>query len=427
MPKWCLMTLLLTRYFPLSALVLGLYSLQPATSEKSLHDHWVGTWATANLARNNRLSPMNANDTTYRQILRTSIAGDLVRVELSNEEGTEPLVIGAAQVALSDAEKGRPGDIELGSAHTLTFNRKSSVTIAPGAVAISDSCALRVPATTELAVTLFVPGQTLSTITWHDSAHTTSIMAQGNAVSQASFADPALHAQKDTSWFFLKSVDVQASPHAGAVVAFGDSITNGAGATLDANTVWPSVLAVRLQSDSARRNLAVLNEGIGGNRILHDETGLSALARFNRDVLALPGVRAVILFEGINDIGHATDPVKPYDVVSAEDLIQGLSQLASRAHAKNLKVYGATLTPYVGAKYQSAAGEAMRERLNTWIRTTNQFDGVLDFAEATEDPGHPHVYLPANDSGDHLHPSDAGYKAMADAVKLRLFAQLLKN
>ncbi len=417
---------LFMRYLPVCVFIFGLYSLVPAASEKPLHEHWVSTWATANLARNNRLSPISASDTTYRQILRTSLAGDLVRVAFSNEYGAEPLTFGAAQIALS-VVRGSPGDIELGSAHALTFNHKSSVTVQPGAVVISDPCAMRVPALTQLAVTLFVPGETLSTITWHDSAHTTSIMAQGNVVSQASFADPALHAQKNTSWFFLKSVDVQASPHAGAVVAFGDSITNGAGATLDANTAWPSILAVRLQSDPETRNLAVLNEGIGGNRILHDETGLSALARFNRDVLALPGVRAVILFEGINDIGHATDPLKPYDVVSAEDLIEGLSQLASRAHAKNLKVYGATLTPYVGAKYQSAAGEAMRERLNTWIRTTNQFDGVLDFAEATEDPGNPHIYLPADDSGDHLHPSDAGYKAMADAVRLKLFAQLLKN
>ena len=415
------------RHVSVFVLVLGLCPLLPAQSRKPQPHPWVGTWATANLARNNRVNPINAGDTTYRQVLRTSIAGSVVRVEISNEFGTEPLTVGAAQIALSDADRGRPGDIDLGSAHALTFNKRSSVTVPPGAVAISDPSALTVPALTELAVTLFVPGQTLSTITWHDSAHTTSMMAHGNAVSEASLADPALHAEKDTSWFFLKSVDVQAAPGAGAIVAFGDSITNGAGATLDAHTAWPSVLAARLQAEPATRNLAVLNEGIGGNRILHDETGPSALARFDRDALNLPGVRAVILFEAINDIGHATDPVKPYDVVSADDLIRGLSQLIARAHAKDFKVYGATLTPFVGAKYQSAAGEAIREKLNTWIRTTDQLDGVLDFAKATEDPAHPHVYLPADDSGDHLHPADAGYQSMANAIDLKLFAPLLKQ
>ena len=405
----------------IAALPVAFCPILPAKSKKAPPAHWVGTWATANLARDNRLHPTNVSDTTYRQVLRTSIGGNLVRVELSNEFGTEPLIVGAAQIALSEANGSRPGDIELASAHALTFNNKSTVTVPPGAVAISDPCARSVPALTNLAVTLFIPGQTLSTITWHDSAHTTSMMTPGNAVSQASLAD-APHAQRDTSWYFLKSVDIQAGPAAGAVVAFGATTTNRAGTTLEANTAWPAVLAARLQADPATRNVAVLNEGIGGNRILHDETGPSALARFNRDALDLPGVRAVILFEAINDIGHATDPVKPYDVVTAEDLIRGLSQLASRAHARNLKVYGATLTPYIGAKYQSAAGEAIREQLNTWIRTTNQFDGVLDFAEATEDPAHPHVYLPADDSGDHLHPSDAGYKAMADSINLKLLA-----
>ena len=411
----------------LSTLLLVLCPLLPGQSGQQVSPHWVSTWATANLARDNRADKANASDMTYRQVLRTSIGGSAIRVEFSNEFGTVPLTIGAAQIALSNANKGKPEDIDPLRACTLTFRHESSVIVPPGAVAISDDCILNVPALTNLAVTLFVPGQTLPVVTWHDSAHTTSVMTRGNAVAQASLANSDLHAQRETSWFFLKSVDVEAPHDSGAIVAFGDSLTNGAGATLDANTAWPSILAERLQSDPAMRGLSVLNEGIGGNRILHNETGQSALRRFDRDVLSLPGVRAVILFEGINDIGHATDPEKPYDVVSADDLIQGLSQLIARAHARKLKVFGATLTPYAGAKYQSKDGEAIREKLNTWIRTTTLLDGVLDFDKATEDPLHPHSYSPADDSGDHLHPSDAGYRAMAASIDLTLFTSVLNS
>ena len=167
----------------------------------------------------------------------------------------------------------------------------------------------------------------------------------------------------------------------------------------------------------------MLNQGIGGNRILHDTTGPSALARFDRDVLAQSGVKYLVIMESINDIGHATDPTKPYDVVTADDLIAGLTQLAIRAHTHGIKVYGATLTPFVGAKYQSPTGEEMRQAVNQWIRTTNQFDGVIDFDKVTTDPTHPGMFLPLDDSGDHLHPGDAGYKAMGESIDLKLFTK----
>jgi lysophospholipase L1-like esterase len=204
-------------------------------------------------------------------------------------------------------------------------------------------------------------------------------------------------------------------------VAFGDSITDGAHSTRDANDRWPDVLAQRLHANKKTAQLAVLNEGIGGNRVLHDNTGPSALARFDRDVLAQAGVKYLILLESINDIGHAEDPVRPYDVITADDLIAGLTQLAIRAHTHGIKVYGATLTPYVGAKYASPAGEKMREAVNQWIRTTNQLDGFIDFDKATSDPANPQVFSEAAGSIDNLHPGDSGYKLMGNAIDLKLF------
>ena len=208
-----------------------------------------------------------------------------------------------------------------------------------------------------------------------------------------------------------------------SIVCLGDSITDGARSTKDANQRWPDLLAARLQANAATANLGVLNEGIGGNRILHDVSGPSALARFDRDVLAHPHVRYLVILEGINDIGHAYDPKNPYDVVSADELIAADRLMITRAHAHGIKVIGATLTPYGTAGYMSPAGEAVRQALNTWIRTTKELDGVIDFDAATRDPANPSVFLPAYDGGDHLHPSDAGMKAMAGAIDLKLFTK----
>ena len=203
-------------------------------------------------------------------------------------------------------------------------------------------------------------------------------------------------------------------------MALGDSITDGTASTQDANARWPDVLARRLQANKRTAGLGVLNAGIGGNRVLHDGTGPSALARFDQDVLAQSGVRYLIVLESINDIGHAADPVKPYDVVSADDLIAGLTQLVERAHMHGIKVFGATLTPYAGARYMSISGEQMRQAVNQWIRAGKVFDGVIDFEAATQDKA-TGAFLPSDDHGDHLHPNDAGLKAMGDAVDLKLF------
>jgi lysophospholipase L1-like esterase len=405
------LSLLLLTLFALSSLNIAVAAAAPA-------DHWVGTWATSPMAAKNpegKFGAPGTDGTTLREIVHISIGGPSVRVILTNEFGLDPLTVGAAQIALSSGTSA----ITAGTATPLTFGGSPSITIPPGAMIVSDPVALKVVPSSNLAVSLFLPDQPVNQITLHPFADQTNYLAPGNVVSAASFDTPNAF----YTWDFLKGVDVTADDKAASIVTFGDSITDGAHSTRDANARWPDVLAARLQADKKTKDLGVLNQGIGGNRVLHDTTGPSALARFDRDVLAQAGVKYLVIMESINDIGHATDPTKPYDVVTAEELIAGLSQLATRAHTHGIKVFGATLTPFVGAKYQSPAGEEMRQAVNKWIRTTNQFDGVIDFDKVTTDPAHPGMFLPLDDSGDHLHPGDAGYKAMGDSIDLKLFTK----
>ena len=423
-------------------------------------DHWVGTWATAPFAANNGRpatapaastasatpaatatpaapaatpaapeQPAAPNaaprpprppqivygtaDTTLREIVHVSIGGPQVRVIFTNEFGTDPLTIAAAHVAISQGGSA----INLVSAAGLTFGGHTSVVIPPGALVVSDPATVKVPAASDLAISLFLPAQTITHLSQHGSANQTSYTAPGNVVGAQALDSPT----EIRSWPFVKGVDVKVPAQDAAIVAFGDSITDGAYAALNANARWPDELARRLLADKRTAGLGVLNEGIGGNRILHDNTGPSALARFDRDVIAQSGVKYVIILEAINDIGHAYTTLRPYDVVSSDDLIAGYVQMAERAHTHGIKVYIATLTPYVGAGYASPAGEQVRQALNQWIRTTNQIDGFIDFDKATQDPANPAMYLPAFDHGDHLHPSDPGYKAMGDAIDLKLF------
>jgi lysophospholipase L1-like esterase len=381
-------------------------------------DHWVGTWAASPMAAKNpdgKFGAPGTDGTTLREIVHISIGGPSVRVVLTNEFGLDPLTIGAAQIALSSAASA----ITPASATPLTFGGAASIIIPPGALVVSDPVAFKVAPASNLAVSLFLPDQPVNQLTLHPFADQTNYLTPGNVVSAASLDTPTPF----FTWDFLKGVDVTADNKAASIVTFGDSITDGAHSTRDANARWPDILARRLQTDKKTANLGVLNQGIGGNRVLHDTTGPSALARFDRDVLAQAGVKYLVIMESINDIGHATDPAKPYDVVTAEDLITGLSQLATRAHTHGIKVYGATLTPFVGAKYQSPAGEEMRQTINKWIRTTNQLDGVIDFDKVTTDPTHPGMFLVLDDSGDHLHPGDAGYKAMGESIDLNLFTK----
>jgi lysophospholipase L1-like esterase len=406
------MNLRIRTFPPLALLLFSLCLFNSNAASAASPDHWVGTWAASPVAMPNPEAKFGNADTTYREIVHVSIGGPAVRVILTNEFGLESLTIGAADVSLS------AGGSEINSASApLTFNGRPSITIPAGALAVSDPVSLKLPPSSDVAVSIFIPAQAITQVTHHGYADQTSYSAPGNVANAKTLDTPT----EIFSWPFLKGVDVKADGKSASIVAFGDSITDGAYSTRNGNARWPDVLARRLQADKKTAKLGVLNEGIGGNRVLHDNTGPSALARFDRDVLAQAGVKYLIIMESINDIGHAEDPNRPYDVVSAEDLIAGLSQLATRAHTHGIKVFGATLTPYVGAKYSSPAGETMREAVNQWIRTTNQLDGVIDFDKVTRDPANPNVFLPADDHGDHLHPGDTGYKAMGDSIDLKLF------
>ena len=402
--------------FPATLLLSVLTASCLPASAQAAHENWVGTWATAPVSGNNPNGTSggeSATGSTLRETVHVSLGGTSVRVILTNEFGKESLTISGAQIALPAPD----GAIIPASARPLTFSGSASVTIPPGALEVSDAVPFNLKPLSDLSVSLYLPQQPLTTISLHGFADATNYLAEGNVLTAETLTAP----KKIYSWNFLKGVDVLADKDAASIVAFGDSITDGAHSTRDKNARWPDVLAARLAADKKTARLGVLNEGIGGNRVLHDNTGPSALARLDRDVIAQAGVKYLILLESINDIGHAQDPKKPYDVVSADDLIAGFTQMARRAHTHGIKVFGATLTPYVGAGYQSPAGEAERQAVNQWIRTTKELDGVIDFDKTTTDPAHPGMFLPADDSGDHLHPGDAGYKAMGDAIDLKLF------
>ena len=380
--------------------------------------HWVGTWAASPMAAANKSGHFGGegtDGTTLREIVHVSLGGPAVRVTLTNEFGTEPLTISAAQVAISTGK----GEISAGSSIQLSFGGHPSITIPVGAMVVSDPATIKVAPLSDLAVSLFLPDQTISQLTMHSFANTTNYLVPGNMVTETSLPTAKPFYSRD----FLKDVEVSADADAASIVVFGDSITDGARSTRDANARWPDILAKRLAADKKTAKLGVLNQGIGGNRLLHDVSGPNALARFDRDVIAQPGVKYLIFLEAINDIGHAYDPKKPYDVVSADDLIVAYTQMARRAHEHGIKVFGATLTPYMGAGYSSPEGEQVRVKLNDWIRTSKELDGFIDFEKATRDPAKPDTFSADADGGDHLHPKDAGYKMMGNAIDLKLFTK----
>jgi lysophospholipase L1-like esterase len=306
-----------------------------------------------------------------------------------------------------------------GSDRKLTFSGRPTVTIPSGALVYTDPVDINVPPMADVAIDLYLPGDTNtpSPLTLHTAARQTSYVSQtGNHAGAAGFPVVAT----TSSWFLLSRVEVMAPDAVGAIVAFGDSITDGTGSTPNANNRWPDLLARRLAAEPGGAKMAILNAGIGGNRVLSEGAfgaGVNALARFETHVLGQTGVTHVIVMEGINDIGSARQNPTP----TGEDLIAAHKQLIERAHTRGLKIYGATLTPFEGAGYFTKEGEAKRTLLNEWIRTSRAYDGVIDFDVATRDPANPLRFLPANDSGDHLHPNDAGYQAMANAVDLALF------
>ena len=387
---------------------------QAALAAPPTAGHWVGSWATTPMAGRMTHDTPSFSDATLREIVRPTITGEALRVRFTNEFGIEPLTISAAHIALSASNS----TIVPSTDHAITFNGQPSITIPPGAYVLSDAVPMATKPFTPLAISIYFPAQQISSLTYHPRAQQTGYLAEGNEVQATS-----LNSTKTfTSWYFLKGVDVEtANPRTAAVVAFGDSITDGYGSNLNANSRWPDLLADKLQANPSTRTLSVLNEGLSGNRLLRDGAGPSALARFDRDVLAQAGVRYLIVLEGINDIGRLAYPNDPQDAVTAVDLEKGLAQIVARAHEHGIIVYGATLTPYQGAAYYSQAGEGVREAVNHWIRTSRVFDGVIDFNKALADPLQPLRILPAYDHGGHLHPNDIGYKAMARAIPLQLF------
>ena len=385
-----------------------------STATISAPASWVGTWAASPFDGDPWHTIPTLVDSTLREIVHTSIAGKSVRVRLTNEFGTEPLRIDAATIAISAGV----GSIDATSLHDLTFGGSPSIVIPPGAQALTDPVAMATPASANLAISIYLPLQQISDVTVHSSAQQDNFIQTGNHVRDDSLAKPVI----TPSWFFLKGVDVEpANAHAGAIVAFGDSITDGALSTENANHRWPDYLSTRLQSNPATAHLAVLDEGIGGNCVLIHCVGQNALARFDRDVLSQAGVKYVIVLESINDIGRLHTPNQPNYKLTAEDLEQGIAQLVARAHEHGIKVFGATLTPYKGAGYFTENGEQIRQAVNHWILTSGVFDAAIDFDKTTRDPANPLTFAPQYDSGDHLHPKDAGYAAMADSIDLSLF------
>ena len=374
---------------------------------------WVATWSTSPLRSS---APIQINGQTVRQIVHVSLGGEDVRVRISNAYGTNALVIGAADIARSAGGSA----IVPGSGRRLNFNGSSWIAIPAGALAVSDPVGLDVPALDDLAVSLFLPDTVTAATEQPESLQTTYLSQSGNFTGAVDFAPAAT----TRSYYFLTGVEVSAPKRARAIVTLGDSLTVGFGSTPDVNQRWPNLLAERLQSGQGTSQTAVLNAGVVGNRILHDLVGTSALARLDRDVLVQTGVKYLIVLEGNADILIPQLFGNPAEVVTAAQIIQGHRQIIERAHALGLLVYGCTLNPVEGYPFPgfwTAALEEKRQAVNRWIRAGNGYDAVIDFDSVLRDPTHPSQLLPAYDSGDHVHPNDAGYHAMADAIDLSLF------
>ncbi len=361
-------------------------------------------------------------------IVRPTIAGERVRIRFSNACGNQPLLIGAAHIALASKDS----KIIAASDRTLTFSGKGSISIPPGAPMLSDPVDLKFPAFAEIAVSIFLPAK-VDNVTFHLAGQKpTYISEPGDFTATAEIPN----ATTKPSWFFLSDLEIFVPSRTMTILALGDSITDGVGAKQGDYSDWPDLLANRLAAQKGLPAMAVVNTGIGGNRVLHDGAGISTLARFDRDVLAQPGIAGIILLEGINDIGwprmkppspRPGDPTQgaastesPFakELVSAQDIIAGYQQIIDRAHQHGIKVFIATLLPYEGADYYTADGESIRAAVNQWIRTSGAADGCFDFEKAVRDPSHPTRFRDGYHSGDNLHPNAIGYKAMADAVDL---------
>ena len=381
---------------------------------------WVASWVAAQqLTEPHNMPPApGLGGQTLRQVIQPSLGGRRLRVTLSNAFGDGDLTVDSLHIARSAGLAA----IDPSSDRALTFAGASAVTIPRGASMVSDPIAFDVVAHTNLAVSVHfvsVP----AALTGHPGSRTTSFLQAGDVSSAPDLRAPATA----DHWYVLSGLDVWADPRAAAIVVLGDSITDGRGSTTNKNDRWPNLLSQRLRANPATAEIAVLNGGMGGNRLLRDGIGPNALARFERDVLAVPGAKWLVVLEGVNDIGTAVDARKRGETAAtAADVIAAYRQMIVRAHSHGLRVYAATILPFEGfAAYSSPQSEADRQEVNRWIRARagGELDGVIDFDAVARDPARPSRLREAVDGGDHLHPSAAGYRIMADAIELSLFAR----
>lgn len=400
--------------------ILGIFiSAIALASGSAAEAKWVASWAAGSIPPGPKSASFS--NQTLRQVVRLSAGGDALRVRLTNAFGTAPLAIGAARIVFLD-DSGRE---IAGTARELTFAGASAATIARGAPLLSDSVKIAVPTRARMAISLYLPGDS-GPCTCHNNALDDTEVSTPGDFTAGPFEPAAI--VKDRA--FLASVDVDAPGDAATVVAFGDSITNGTGSTWAANRRWPDQLADRLAGRGGRV-WGIANAGISGNRVMGDGTGESALTRLDRDVFSLPNVKMLILFEGINDIGRSyaryqgeaaqTQKLLQGRLTDASQMIAAYRQIIDRAHQHDIKVFGATIAPFKGASYWSPEGEAVRQEINRFIRTSGAFDAVLDFDRALADPADPASMRADYHSGDHLHGSDAGYAAVVQSIDLQLF------
>jgi len=362
---------------------------------------------------NASVAPADFDNVTVRQIVRIVQPANRIRIRLSNEFGDAPLHVGAVHVALA----GEDGSTLPGSDHVLRFSGRPDSWVPAGAPLLSDAVDWKIPPLSKLAISIYLPERTTP------PAHRLSeyISAPGDFTAAQTLPEGTLA----RSGALISELDIVSPSARRVLVTLGDSITEGFGSTVNEFRGWSDRLAERLADNRATRDWSVVNAGINSNRLLHNGPGTGALARFDRDVLSVPGVAAIILLEGINDIGYSN--TVPSEGVGAQEIIAAYRQLIERAHARGISVIGATITPFEGAHYYVPAGEQVRQTVNAWIRAGGAFDGVIDFDAAMRDPAHPTQVKPDLQRGDHLHPNDTGYAAMADAIELRLFSKPLKK
>jgi len=375
--------------------------------------HWVGTWTAAPATADG----VAFSNQTLRMHPRISLGGRILRVRLSNAHGDGPITVGTVHVAL----RAEGAAIVPESDRVLRFGGEASVTIAAGSLVLSDPVELVVPSLADLSVSVYLPGDVPA-----------SLPVTGRYARQTNYVSPPGDFSATTAmpvgriadeWYFLSGIDVVADPGAGGIVTLGDSLTDANISTPDAFCRWPDQLARRLAARAGGRPFGVMNQGLGGNRILHDLRGDSGLRRFDRDVLAQPGVTHAIVMLGTNDLRNRWG--RPEQEVNAPAMIAGLRQMVIRAHTRGIKIFGGTLTPFENETFLvgawTPAREAVRQAVNAWIRESGAFDAVIDFDQGLRDPVHPTSMLPIYDCGDHLHPSDLGYNRMGDLIDLVLF------